>query len=280
MTMPENTPGPDPWAPPAEDQPHDRPPFAYPAMVPPAPGQTGNGLGVAALTTGIIGTVLGFIPFLFWLSGILGVLALIFGLVGHSRARKGLATHKGMALAGAVLGGLTMVLAVVGLFLTVLFVKNAVDDARAKNREWHGPTAAPSDPGADRPLRFGRPRRYEDGVTITVGKPEPYRPDSVAVGHEKGDLAVRLKVTIVNGGKKPIDITSALPSVRDADGAPAGNIFDGNGATKPFSGTLLPGKRAVSQFSYSVSPGGAKELQLEVSPDGRHEDAIWTGPAR
>jgi hypothetical protein len=280
MTMPEHTPDPNPWAPPAEDQPHDRPPLAYPAMVPPAPGQVGNGLGVAALTTGLIGTVLGFLPFLFWLSGILGVLALIFGLVGHSRARKGLATHKGMALAGAVLGGLTMVLAVVGLFLTVWFVKNAVDDARAKIRERHTATAAPSDPGAQRPLRFGQARTYDDGVTVTVGRPERYRPDGFAVGHEKGDLAVQLEVTIVNGGKKPIDITGALPSVRDADGVSAGNIFDGNGATKPFSGTLLPGKRAVSRFSYSVSPGGAKEVQLEVSPDGRHEDAIWAGPAR
>ncbi|MEV0375961.1 DUF4190 domain-containing protein [Streptomyces sp. NPDC050636] len=275
MTMPDRAPNPDPWAPPTD---YPSPDFRGP--ISPFPRQANNGLGVASLTTGIIGIVLGFVPFLFWLSGILGALALIFGLIGHSRARKGLATNKGMALAGTILGGLAVLLAIVGLVLTVVFVRHAADRARDENRRWGMPTAAPSTPVAHKPLRFGAARKYEDGVTVTVAKPAQYKLDSYSVGHEKGNLAVQVKVTIVNGSKKTIDITSALPTVRDANGAAVGNIFDGNSATKPFSGKLLPGKQAVSQFTYSVSRDGAKELQLEVGPDGDHEDGIWIGSAR
>ncbi|UQA95357.1 DUF4190 domain-containing protein [Streptomyces halobius] len=277
MARLEHTPGPDPWAPPA-----DVPAPGFPAPFPPAPQQASNGLGIASLVTGIVGVVLGFIPFLFWLSGVLGLLALIFGLVGHSRARKGLATNKAMPLVGTVLGGLTVVLAIIGLILTVVFVKHAADKVKEKeaDRERTIASPAPSEPVAEKPLRFGETRKYADGVTVTVAKPVPYQPGSVAVGHEEGNLAIQVKVTIVNGSKKTIDITSALPTVRDANGASAGNIFDGDSATKPFSGKLLPGKKAVSQFAHSVSPDGAKELQLEVGPDNEHEDGIWIGAAR
>jgi uncharacterized protein DUF4190 len=59
------------------------------------PPNRGNGLAVAALVCGIVGLLcLGFI---------LGPLAIIFGGVGISKANQG-ADHKGLAIAGLVLG--------------------------------------------------------------------------------------------------------------------------------------------------------------------------------
>lgn len=63
-----------------------------------------NGLGTAALVCGIAAIVLSFIPFLNTFTWPLGVLAIVFGAVGWSRANKGLATNKPIAITGLVLG--------------------------------------------------------------------------------------------------------------------------------------------------------------------------------
>lgn len=70
------------------------------------PAAPRNGMGTAALVLGIIGLVL------FWtvvLGVILGVLALIFGIIGRKRATRHEASNGGVALAGAILGGVALV---------------------------------------------------------------------------------------------------------------------------------------------------------------------------
>ncbi|MFD7965984.1 DUF4190 domain-containing protein [Streptomyces zaomyceticus] len=79
-------------------------------------GQTGypqspsNGMGTASMVLGII-AVAGFC--LYGLGVVLGVLALIFGIIGVKKAGRGEATNRGMAVAGIVLGSIgTLVSAV------------------------------------------------------------------------------------------------------------------------------------------------------------------------
>lgn len=71
-----------------------------------APGQQfSNGIGTAAMVLGIIAVVL------FWFIGvswILALLAVIFGGVGLSKANRGEANNKGMAVAGVVCGSLVI----------------------------------------------------------------------------------------------------------------------------------------------------------------------------
>lgn len=55
-----------------------------------------NGMGTAALILGIIGLLIG--------GCLLGPLAIIFGAVGISKANQGLATNKGSAVSGLILG--------------------------------------------------------------------------------------------------------------------------------------------------------------------------------
>jgi hypothetical protein len=68
-----------------------------------------NGLGTAALVLGILS-----VPFaLFIVPGfLLGILALVLGLVGRGRVKRREATNRGVATAGAVLGAIGLVLAV------------------------------------------------------------------------------------------------------------------------------------------------------------------------
>jgi heme/copper-type cytochrome/quinol oxidase subunit 2 len=73
-------------------------------------GGSRNGLGTAALVVGIIAlitcwTVIGGI--------LLGLLAIIFGFVGRGRAKRGEASNGGAAIAGVVLGLVSLIVAVV-----------------------------------------------------------------------------------------------------------------------------------------------------------------------
>ncbi|MFF2367124.1 DUF4190 domain-containing protein [Streptomyces sp. NPDC058122] len=77
-----------------------------------------NGLGTAGLVLGIIAAVL----FIVWpLAIVLGVLAVIFGLVGGAKARRGEATNAGQALAGVICGAVGLVLAVAVFVLIVVY---------------------------------------------------------------------------------------------------------------------------------------------------------------
>jgi hypothetical protein len=64
-----------------------------------------NGLGTAGLVLGIVGAALSLVPVLGF---ILGVLATTFGGIGVAKANRGEATNRGMAIAGLVLGIITM----------------------------------------------------------------------------------------------------------------------------------------------------------------------------
>ena len=98
---------------------------AAPAIqpMPPAPQvvyvqQTGpptNGLATAAMVLGILGLVL---FWTFWLGIILGVLAVIFGAIGRSKAKAG-APNKGQATGGLIMGIISISIGV--LFFALIF---------------------------------------------------------------------------------------------------------------------------------------------------------------
>jgi hypothetical protein len=100
----------DPFAPPAAGAPEPaRPVIEPPAFGEPIPVGRKNGLGTAALVLGI----LSIFPF----CGLVipGVLAVVFGLVGRARAKRGEANNGGVALAGVITG-------VIGLVISALLV--------------------------------------------------------------------------------------------------------------------------------------------------------------
>jgi len=71
-------------------------------------GQLQNGLGIAAMILGIVGFFLAFIVI-----GIIpAVLALIFGIIGVRRAKRGTASNRGQATSGLVLGIIGIVVAI------------------------------------------------------------------------------------------------------------------------------------------------------------------------
>jgi hypothetical protein len=85
----------------------------YGGYAPPPPSAPQNGLGIASLVTAIIAllSVVGGIG--------LGVVAVILGFMGWGKAKRGQATNGGVAVAGIVLGFLSIIEAIVVIVLSV-----------------------------------------------------------------------------------------------------------------------------------------------------------------
>ncbi|MFJ8753561.1 DUF4352 domain-containing protein [Streptomyces sp. NPDC102441] len=239
-----------------------------------------NGLGIAALVLGIIGTVSGLIPFFFWLAGILGLIALILGLAGRGRAKRGEATNKGVTTFGAVLGLVSLILSVVGAVLTfkavddvVTDINKAVEDSSASAKPAGGGAAGGAE-GKDDTLRQGDSAAYDDGLEITVNAPAAYTADEFAIGHTKGNSAWTVSVVIENKGKEKFD--AALVSV-DArageDGVNAEQIFDGK-VGEGFTGTVLPGRKITAKYAFDA-PADARNLNVEVGPGFEWDASQW-----
>ncbi|MET9363972.1 hypothetical protein ABZX93_24095 [Streptomyces sp. NPDC006632] len=94
-----------------------------------------NGFGIAAMVLGIVACVTMFCS---WgISGIvLGVLALIFGMLGKGKAARGEASNRGQALAGIIMGIVGIVLGVVILVLLIVLVANAPESHHSEYDYW------------------------------------------------------------------------------------------------------------------------------------------------
>lgn len=277
--------------PPQSPQQQPQPPYS-PAHTP-GMRPARNGLGIAALILGLVGAVSGLIPFFFWLAGILGLIALILGLAGRGRAKRGEATNKNMATFGAVLGLIALILSVVGAVITF----KAVDDAVSDLNKAVSDTTASAKPkaGGDtdgkntddtsakeegkkedtaKALEAGDSAVYDDDLTVTVGDATTFSPSEFAVGHTKGNKAYKVAVVIENAGKEKFD--SALVSVgarAGQDGVDAEEIYDdkvGGG----FNGTVLPGKKVTVLYAFDA-PADAKNLTVEVNPGFTYDATQW-----
>lgn len=100
------------------------PPPAYPGFGGPAAGPR-NGLGIAALLIAIAGLVTA----LSVVGGVvLGSVAVLLGVLGRGRAKRGEADNGGVAMAGIVLGALAVVAGIVCVFIYVGIWKSVGGD--------------------------------------------------------------------------------------------------------------------------------------------------------
>ncbi|MGW5850329.1 DUF4352 domain-containing protein [Streptomyces sp. NPDC055254] len=260
----------------------------YPGYPPAA--QPNNGLAIAALVLGIVAILVGITPFFFWAGALLGLTGLGLGIGGLVRARKG-APRKQMAVAGIVLGALSLGASAGGFFITAAFVKE-VDKEIDKQIDASdiypsytppgsksSPKASPSDiPGKTSALEWGKPFVYDDGVELVVAGASPQSIGKNAYPTERVGRGVKVTVTIANKSSAAIDVSSALPNARDDKGNEVEMVFDGN-LPKLFKGSVLPGQSATASFLFDV-PEDSKGLHFEMSPGSLadYDDAIWNGP--
>lgn len=91
-------------------QPYRPQPAYAPVYAAPAPR---NGLGTSGFILGLLGAVFGLIPVIGVVAWPLALIGLPLSGVGLSRASKGIATNKGMAIAGLVLSLVALVFCII-----------------------------------------------------------------------------------------------------------------------------------------------------------------------
>lgn len=100
------------------------PPYGYTPQQTIIYGNQGNGIGVAAGVCGIIAVALCWIPFVDYVSIVLGALAIIFGVIGVRRANQFGGAGKGMAVTGIVCGIVGLAIAFIFLLLIYALVSS------------------------------------------------------------------------------------------------------------------------------------------------------------
>ncbi|WP_257231242.1 DUF4352 domain-containing protein [Streptomyces sp. UH6] len=255
----------------------------YAPAPPVAPQQPKNGMGTTALVLGIIGLVLTVTILFFWLGGLLGLLALIFGIIGLGKVKKGEATNKGASLTGVILGAISVVAAAAILVFTVLLVDKAAEDLSKEldKLEKDAAATAPKDPGAEGEapkdgelLALGDGMEFDDGLVATVTDVKKYTPDEFAVGHEAGNDAYEVTVEINNGSDATVDLAlGTVEATAGEEGTPAESIIDAD-SLGMFEGSVTAGKKTTQTFGFSV-PKGTENLVLEVSPSFDYESVFW-----
>jgi len=87
-----------------------QPPGQYPAA------RRRNGMGTAALVLGVVAVVLVLLLLFSPIGAFLGLLAVLFGILGIMRTNRGEADNRGQAVAGLVTGAIALL---VGIFFTI-----------------------------------------------------------------------------------------------------------------------------------------------------------------
>ncbi len=102
--------------PPQGQPPQGPPPGGYQAGGYPAATGRRNGMGTTALVLGVVALVLVLLLLFAPLGAFLGLLAVLFGILGLVRVNRGDADNRGQAVTGLVTGGIALL---VGVFLTI-----------------------------------------------------------------------------------------------------------------------------------------------------------------
>ena len=110
---------------------------------------------------------------------------------------------------------------------------------------------------------FDTPLALPDGTSFTLSSPTSFTPGKFASGQIKGQKYLDFKISVTNGGKSPLDLSTLIVT----GVTPAGNcadIFDGdnnvNGAPQD---PLAVGKSI--EVNWALSCPGASGVNLDVS---------------
>lgn len=140
------------------------------------------------------------------------------------------------------------------------------------------PTAAEpevEEPAADAgPLKFGETFTYENGVSISVGAPTPFKPSEYAAVEGEAAAYLAFPITIVNGSTTNLDVAMWHGTLQSAN-TEAEKVYDSESLGDEPSTTLLPGREATFKVGYGVQ--NPNDLVFEVTPGiVEYEDAFFT----
>jgi hypothetical protein len=184
-------------------------PAPAPAPAPPAPvlAPSGNGLATAGFVLGLLGFLGSWIPLINVVGIILAVIGVILAAVGLAKSRK-VGSGKALAIAGLILGGLAIVVAIVINVAFAHSVDSAVHQTTATDVK--APTGSPggatsgSDVGATRekPAPIGSAITGDDW-TVKVNSVTTVTKDSLGQKPKAGKTLLLINMTATYNGNNP-----------------------------------------------------------------------------
>lgn len=136
------------------------------------------------------------------------------------------------------------------------------------------PTPEPTPEETSDTLKFGQTQKYEDGLSLTVAAPKPYKPSQYAAVEGKDKYYVQFTVTIVNKTGKPYDPVLFSASVQSAN-QEGHQVFDtGTGVEGPPETKILNGREAKFRIAFGVA--NPKDIVLEAAPGFEYDSALFT----
>lgn len=253
-----NSATPPPLAPPAYAPPAYAPVpnNAYPpapgAPLPPAPPKKGNGLAIAALVLGIVGIIFAFTPAA-GLGIVLGILALIFGIV--TLARK--PAKVGQPAAGTILGALTIVIGL--LFATIYGTHQTPSTAGNAPADDSTPVASASAPAS--PAAAPKPTPTKAPENPNAPYDRTYGTFAVVNQSGTGD-----SVVAIPAGAKAGVVTATHQGSSNF----AINVLDaGNQSTGDLLVNAIGNYSGVTAFGLNNIGGAGTNLQISA-------DGAWT----
>ena len=111
-------------------------------------------------------------------------------------------------------------------------------------------------------LAFGKSYRWDDGVTVTIGKPKNFKPSAYTVV-DKTKCYLKFTVTVVNKSNKPIDLGLTYIRVQSGN-KEASEVFDSvSGLRGPPDTKVSKGRK--SQFEVGFAVVNPRDVVMEVA---------------
>lgn len=129
--------------------------------------------------------------------------------------------------------------------------------------------------GDDKQPTFGQSYTWDNGLTLTVSKPKPFKPSAYAAGAEKPGTSLRFEITVVNKTGKPYEIVGDYVTLQSGN-TEAEQIFD---SEKGLNGTpntpVLDGREAKYSIGFQVQK--PQDLVMQYQPgDWALNEVIFT----
>lgn len=122
-------------------------------------------------------------------------------------------------------------------------------------------------------IAFGESYTYEDGLTVTLSPPAPFKPSYKEVVTGDGQ-PIQFEVTIVNNTGAPFDPSGVYTTVQSGN-EEGEELFDTEaGLDGSPTTTLLDGRESKFKIGYAVKDPA--DLVLQMTPSYDYEDVIYT----
>jgi len=122
--------------------------------------------------------------------------------------------------------------------------------------------------------KLGSTHKWQNGVSVAVGKPTEFEPSSSAVGTDPGKMYVLITFTVVNGSDKEYDPADFQASVQSGD-TEAAHVYDPAKGVSGAPSTQIP-TRGETKLSLAFAVPDPADLTVLVAPGLDYESVPFT----